>query len=166
MKTREQKPIYWLNHKDDDTPEDIKKALLKAYHESTKIRLHYGDAKTGVSWMEENDIVGRLGRSTGSQPVMILLAHDLSTGGAILPHCIVAIQAYETGKFLYKHSTFKVPSLYVKEAGTKEEKYYEVRFVEGDALQATFNSEKKAQAYTKFICGATNKRTYLTPDFT
>jgi hypothetical protein len=39
-----------------------------------KIRLFYGDTQTGQSWFDEHDVVGRIGRSTGSIKVPLLVA--------------------------------------------------------------------------------------------
>lgn len=76
-----------------DTPDHLVQILERLREQKTRIKLDYGDTKTGKSWNEEYDITGRLGRSYGGKFNVPLLIHNARSwgGGAILDHCIIAI---------------------------------------------------------------------------
>jgi hypothetical protein len=70
----------------------------------TRITLDYGDTKTGKSWDECYDITGRIGRTTGSIKIPILVHNRRSTGGsAIHDNCIIGIRESRGGAVLYDH---------------------------------------------------------------
>lgn len=74
-----------------------------------RIRLVYGDVKTGKSWHGIYDVAGTIGRSTGVQPIPILLNNVRSMGGgAILDHCIIAIRYSnrKEGGWIYRHPKY------------------------------------------------------------
>lgn len=85
------------------TNDTIIRILEKCRLDGTRIVLDYGDIKTGRSWGEVYDITGRLGRSSGSIKIPILLHNSRSIGGGgILDHCIIGIKTSK-GKYpLYK----------------------------------------------------------------
>lgn len=98
-----------------DTPDEVVRALELAREKGYRVRIFCGDTATGVAWQEENDIMGRMGRSGGTFKVPLLIANARSHGGPhILDHCIVGIRL--TGKhtyqhrhqWLYKHPNFSV----------------------------------------------------------
>ena len=73
----------------------------------TRCRFHWGDTKTGKDWRDVFDVKGRIGRSTGSIKIPILLYNARSLGGgAILDHCIVKITETNGGKVLYQHPKY------------------------------------------------------------
>lgn len=75
-----------------DTPDDLVRILERLREQKTRIRIDFGDTKTGESWNEEFDTTGRLGRSTGKFKVPLLIHNARSWGGgALLDHCIIAI---------------------------------------------------------------------------
>ena len=95
-----------------DTPLDLARLLEQARISNKRVRLFYGDTKTGRSWHEENDVCGYLGRSTGAVKIPLLIANSRSTGGpAILDHCIVALMV--EGQWKYKHPEFLVPECFI-----------------------------------------------------
>ena len=67
----------WFNL---DTPVKVRR-ILEQYRKSGKaIRLFYGDVERGEDWLEENDVVGKIGRSSGTFKIPILLQNGESWG--------------------------------------------------------------------------------------
>ncbi|MBC8550283.1 MAG: hypothetical protein H8D23_11620 [Candidatus Brocadiales bacterium] len=76
----------------EETPHDLCLILEILRIDQTRIKLNYGDVKTGKSWEEVYDITGRIGRSTGTSKIPLLIHNVRSIGGgAILDHCIIEI---------------------------------------------------------------------------
>lgn len=74
-----------------ETPTIVCDILEDSRTSQKRIKIHYGDIKTGKAW---GDIATcRVGRSTGTKkiPLEIYNARSLG-GGAILDHCIVQIE--------------------------------------------------------------------------
>lgn len=92
---------YWT----DGTPEEVKKILLQLQSDKQLCRLFYGDAVTGKTWSEENDVSGRIGNSTGTHKVALLIANSRSSGGdAIMTNRVVGILT--PAGWVYKHPRF------------------------------------------------------------
>lgn len=73
-----------------------------------RIRIYYGDAETGRGWNEEHDVRGKVGRSTGTYKVPLLLHNSRSTGGfAIL--CKSIVKLVLDGQTVYTHRGYKAP---------------------------------------------------------
>ena len=90
-----------------ETPLAVRKALDCALEHQDRIRVFYGDTKTGTAWQEEYDVTGRVGRSTGTVKVPLLVSRRSSYGGpAMLDHCIVAIKGHQG--WIYRHENFSV----------------------------------------------------------
>jgi len=90
-----------------DTPDRVITALEGARHNRWRIRLDYGDVKTGRSWGEVCDITGYVGRSTGKIKIPILVYNSRSFGGAaILDDCILSVRFSnkKEGGFLYRRT--------------------------------------------------------------
>lgn len=84
--------------------------ILSNIGRDTRIRVWYGDTKTGRSWIEENDVTGYVGRSAGTVKVPILINNIRSCGGgAILCERVVKIVDTRTRRVLYQHPTFNQP---------------------------------------------------------
>ncbi len=79
-----------------------------------RLRVDYGDIKTGKSWNEIHGVCGYVGRSTGKFKIPILMYNKISWGGStILDHCVVkiAFANKQLGGVLYCHPTyFKIES--------------------------------------------------------
>lgn len=71
-----------------------------------RVRLQYGDVKTGKDWGEYEK--GTIGRSMGPTRVPLLIKTRRSLGGAaILDHCIVKIsETIKPYRTLYQHSKY------------------------------------------------------------
>jgi hypothetical protein len=90
------------------TKDTVVNVLENCRKNNIRIILDYGDVTTGESWEDIYDITGRLGRSTGTLKVPILLYNKRSIGGnAILDHCIIGIKESKGGKILYTHDMIK-----------------------------------------------------------
>ena len=90
-----------------ETPDEVITVLERARADRLRLRLWYGDVKTGRAWGERES--GRLGRSGGPVKVPIMLNNRRSHGGgAILDHCIVKVEHSnrKCGGVLWIHATF------------------------------------------------------------
>jgi hypothetical protein len=119
-------------------------ALEYAHRSRERVRVFYGNPKTGKSWNEEHDIMGVVSNSTGDVACLILLQKITSrSGGALLDSCIVRIDLISEKRPLYQHENFHVDA---KLDGLK------VVTNEGNTL-AVFDNEKRAVKYLKFLKG-------------
>jgi hypothetical protein len=71
-------------HFHTETPPAVRRILESARQSGTRLRVFYGDAKTGAPWLEESDVLGRIGRSMGPVRVPLILARANSSGGPAL----------------------------------------------------------------------------------
>lgn len=75
---------------DINTPNIVKDILEESRISKNRIKVYYGDVKTGKAWGDT--FVGHVGRSTGNTKIPLEIANSRSTGGgALLDHCIVQI---------------------------------------------------------------------------
>jgi hypothetical protein len=92
---------------DARTPKDLVLLLEKIRANHQRIRLFYGDPKTGKVWDEAFPERGTLGRSMGSIKIPLLIKTARSWGGeAILDHCIIRVEESTGGKILWQHARF------------------------------------------------------------
>lgn len=90
----------------NQTPLEVVEALEQVRENKKRIRVWYGE--NGKSWNEEYNIMGTIGRSTGSIKIPLLIHNQRSLGGnALLDHCIVKIIDTRTKRTLYQHNKFK-----------------------------------------------------------
>ena len=120
-------------------------AIESAYNRKVRVRFWYGDIATGKSWNEENDIIGKIGFSTGGiNKIPILLQKETSIGGVgILPTAIIKIQETVSKRILYIHPTFVNGVYTFKESAT---------YVDNKP-NAKFRNEKLAKRYCDFMNG-------------
>ena len=143
------------------TPVGVVEELEKYRDGSTRIRVFYGDTVTGRDWMEENDTMGIVGRSSGQIKVPLLIKTRRSFGGgAILDSAIVKITVNH--RVVYKHPKFWQPELFLsslKNTGTPELPWTVCRKVEpvgGMEVYARFATKAKAERYIAFMRGERN----------
>lgn len=122
-----------------------------------RIRIWYGDRKTGRSWNEEYDVMGRVGRSCGNIKIPLLIYNKRSYGsGALLVGSIIRIDDIEDKQTLWKVSNFHVEKMEIKYNPAREKYSWEVWQTEdsGD-LQALayFKTEEKAKRWIDFMYG-------------
>jgi len=138
----------------EETPEEVKTILLNELHSNNRIRLFFGDNKTGQVWYEEYDIMGYIGKSTGTKPCLLLINNKNSTGGgAILTHCIVKIT--KNGRTLYQHKNYRCGDFEIKESDVPG--YIESVFIDG-VLHANFKKTGQATKYVEFMQGKRNSK--------
>ena len=133
------------------TSERIKSVIENALLNRFRVRIWYGDAKTGKAWNEEHDVVGRIGRSTGRQPVPILLCTSRSAGGgAILDCCIIRIDHIANHYSLYRHKKFDAGIWTVEPSDLPE---YAKNAVCNGGVHARFKNVGQAKRYCQFMTG-------------
>lgn len=133
--------------------------LMKS-KEPIRVRIFYGDAKTGRDWNEENDVIGYLGKSTGVFKIPLLLAKSNSDGGpAILDDCIVKLTVDK--QVVYQHpnyhcARFEIRSIEKEDPLTASG--YTCRVVrDGREVMANFKNEEKARHFVQFMMGERNR---------
>lgn len=133
-----------------DTPQEVRRILDNAMNSRSRIRIFYGDTKTGKQWDEEYDIIGRVGRSMGSIKIPLIIANSRSHGGpGILDSCIVAI-ATAPSRFAYKHPTLDLGEWTVGPAISKG--YCEASYKDGN-LVGQFKKPGAAKRHCEFMTG-------------
>ena len=151
------KPAFHFNV---TTPLPVRAALNRAYRDGLHVRLFLGDAATGRDWCEENDVTGYIGRSTGTQPIALLIEKlrpgpfgitRARGGGAVLTDCILKIVCIDTGDVLYCNKLYAVPEFTL--CKREDPKY--PWFVTHDSKEfAAFSHAHEAYEYIAFIQGS------------
>lgn len=136
------------------TDPKVMKLLEQFRGDGQLIRIFLGDPKTGRDWCEENDVVGRVGRSTGSQKVPLLLCDGESWGGAILTECVLRIMDAQDRE-LYRHPLYQEPKLgmELETDPTMMAKGYTWSVNRDGQIQARFKSSHDAAEYVCFMTG-------------
>ena len=65
----------------EGTSPDMVNILERLRNEKKRVTFRFGDPKTGKDWGEDNDITGRIGRSTGQIKIPLLIHNRRSMGG-------------------------------------------------------------------------------------
>jgi len=92
-----------------ETPKEVIKVILDAMESRIRIRVDYGNTKTGKSWNEIYDVTGYVGRSTGTVKIPLLVHNSRSYGGGgILDGSIIKIEYSNknNGGVLYQHKKY------------------------------------------------------------
>ena len=140
---------------DNNTCSKVKTVLTECYNNQCRVRIWYGDTNTGMSWLEEYDTMGAIGRSTGQQKIPLLVKNSRSNGGSgILCHCIIRIDVIGSRRTIYEHPSFTVPTLGVYPNLDEDTKTkYPFIVLKDNELQARFKSRKSAYNYVYFMTG-------------
>lgn len=140
---------------DKNTPEDVVNILLRYMHDrDIRIRLFYGDTKTGKDWCEEYGTMGYVGGSTGKVKIPLLINNRNSWGGgAILTGSIVRITIDK--KDVYRHPKYHIGKVEVKATGRTDLPY---GVWIGGENHARFKTLIQAQKWAEFIKGNTNSK--------
>jgi len=142
------------------TPIRVIEQLERARLGGNRIRVFYGDQETGRCWMDENDTIGTVGRSTGRIKIPLLIKTKRSYGGgAILDSAIVKITVKIPGvvtpQIIYQHSNFHTPEMDVVSSHvpgcTAGVDFDHVR-------QANFKTRAQAERYIAFMAGRRNSK--------
>ena len=134
-----------------NTPVEVRR-ILERYRKSGKaIRIFYGDAETGRDWLEENDVLGVVGRSDGILRVPILLqSRAAAWGSAVLDHCLVKLMDVDPRRVLWAHPKYQAPTFQI--VGERHRCHTHAVFVDG-CLHAAFTSYAKAAQWVAFMAG-------------
>lgn len=147
-----QSPLTRTTYFDPGTDTRAAKVLESCRTHERKIRLILGDTLTGEPWLEEHDVVGRIGRSIGTLKVPLLIEPSEHDGSAILCACILAIVDWASGNFLYRHDAYREAELSIKPSADAERSWDVLRHEE---VVARFRDIGQAGAYLAFMRGAT-----------
>ena len=144
--------MFTFNEK---TCDKVKNVLTECYNNQGRVRIWYGDIDTGVSWLDEYDVVGTIGRSTGQQKIPLLIKNSRSSGGGgILCHCIIRIDVIGSRHIIYKHPLFNVPTLGVYPNLDEDTKTkYPFIVLKYGTIQSRFKSRTSAYNYIDFMTG-------------
>ena len=139
----------------NETNNEVKECIEYCYNSNNRIRIWYGDTKTGVSWMDEYDVVGTVGRSSGQAKIPLLINNCRSSGGGgILCHCIIRIDVINSRRTIYEHPLFNVPTLGVYPNLDEDTKTkYPFIVLKYGTIQARFKNKKAAYNYVYFMTG-------------
>ena len=140
----------WFNIQ---TPDKVVEEIDKANISQSKIFMRYGDGVTGKDWMDEYDVCGKVGCSTGVIRIPLILTTSRSRGGCgILTHCIVRLMV--NGREVYRHPEYKIPQFTVElDNGEDGELVMNPVKVECANHIAHFKSMKAAERYVAFMQG-------------
>jgi hypothetical protein len=143
---------------DSRTPRKVQRALESVRKSGDRVRLFYGDAKTGVDRLEQHDTVGKIGRSTGVMKLPLIITDDCG-GPLIYTQNIVRILNLTTGEELYRHKKYRLPRLELREAEPFcQLEGYKFAVMAEDAngeltTQANFTTQVAAACWLSFMAG-------------
>jgi hypothetical protein len=140
-----------------DTPEKVVSILENARNNRTRIRVFYGDSETGKDWMEEHDVIGYIGRSTGRIKIPLLIPNGRSSGGGgILDDCIVKIT--QNKEVVYQHYNYNIGDFRIKQITDDNliKQGYTHSVLDNENAGGYFKSEAKANNYKFFMQGLRN----------
>ncbi|MDZ7855759.1 hypothetical protein [Sphaerotilus sp.] len=145
-------PQHEHTYFDPGTHPDAQRALETCRRRGTMCRLILGDPETGESWFDENDVVGRVGRSCGALKVPLLVPPGEDGGPAILTACLLAVIDWKSGKAVFRHPLYCEPELGLF---PETDGRYRWSVRHRDKTLARFADLTKAAAYLAFMRGAT-----------
>jgi hypothetical protein len=109
---------------DIDTPDDIIIILEYARIDKTRLKFIFGNVQTGISWNEEYNTIGRIGRTTGEIKMPILLKTIRSNGGELIStDNILQISISGSKTKLYTHTNYKPTIITIVPSDLPEYKY-------------------------------------------
>ena len=137
------------------TPDRVCQLLNYYRNYGTRIRVFYGDTKTGRDWAEEYDTMGRVGRSTGQYKIPLIINNSRSWGGpGLLDECIVRITVDK--KDVYRHPKYHIRTKITYTAGKTLP--YDVWVNNDKVPHASFKTKEKAEKWARFIKGESNTK--------
>jgi hypothetical protein len=163
--TEEQYAQYWAYMKryetsaankrtwfDPGTPEAVRKALDVARLRGRRLRLWIGDMKTGRDWMEQDNVIGYIGRSPGPMRRPTLLKSRLSRNGQIISTInLVRIMDIRDRKEVYRHSEYYFPR-FTQDTDTYKVAPFFIRDMSGETI-TRFETATARQRWIEFMEG-------------
>ena len=135
---------------DPGTDPRLARALETCRRDGRKVRLVLGDTGTGASWLDEFDVVGTVGRSTGLLKVPCSSSRARRRHGHPLCAC-AGTDGLGHRPALYRHPRWQPPELRIR-ASDDDDRPWAVVLHEQPV--ATFDDIGKAGAYLAFMRGA------------
>jgi hypothetical protein len=146
-------PLTRQTYFDPGTDPKAARALETCRRDGRKVRLMLGDTATGRCWLEEHDVVGRIGRSSGTLKVPLLIEPGADGGTAILTNCLLCIVEWDTGRDIFRHPAFRLPDLTIRHVPQEHKLPWQV--LHEGSVAAAFRDVGQAGAYLAFMCGET-----------
>lgn len=135
---------------DPGTHPEVARVLESCRKAGNRVRLILGDPKSGEPWLDEYDVVGTIGRSTGSLRVPLLVETGAQGGVAILTACVLSIIDWKSGRVRFRHSLYQAPDLGIKPSNDGDRPW---AVLHRDLEVARFSDIGKAGAYLAFMRG-------------
>lgn len=133
------------------TPDKVKQVLEQYRISKKRLRLFYGNPETGKGWNDEHDVLGTVGRSTGSIKIPLLIEKKASRGGsAILCENILRIVDASTKQEVYRNPVYKSPAFEIEAINLKG---FTHSVSEGGQLLARFKTQSAAEKWVEFMSG-------------
>jgi len=134
-----------------ETPDEVIEVMERLWHRDTRIQIFYGNRETGADWNEEHDTIGRIGRSTGTFKIPLLIHNTRSLGGgSILTHCILKIIDTKTKEIYYQASNYQAPQIDIVPSDLPE---YTHNLVINGSVHSRHKSEKQAKRLMNKLLG-------------
>jgi hypothetical protein len=138
---------------DQRTPDEVIAVLESARLNRTRLHVSLGEMdgpQAGRDWLEENDVIGYLGRSTGSIKIPLLVHNRRSLGGpGLLDHAIVRIRTAAGGRTLWQHPKYSHGLVQIRQ------KTEPVLLSDGRTLRVDVLRDGQAQAAFVNVAAAT-----------
>jgi hypothetical protein len=138
-----------------ETPDRVCQILESASNTRQRLRIFYG--ADGKVWNEEYDILGCIGRSTGSIKIPLMIKNSRSLGGGgVLDDCIVRIQDVATKRVLYHNEAYTLPEYDIRQADKDLQSRgytFSVWIEDQNQNVANFKTEQQAVRYIAFMRG-------------
>jgi hypothetical protein len=131
------------------TPIPVRFALESARNNKSRVRVFYGDKISGKDWLEENDVTGYIGRSTGTIKIPLLIHNSRSLGGpALLDDCIVRLLVGK--REVYRHANYNTPAFEITDSDLPD---YAVNVLVDTVTTARFKTKNQAERWIAFMKG-------------
>lgn len=126
-----------------ETPDNLVITLESLRVQRIRIKLYYGDPKTGKCWNDEHYTMGYISRSTGTIKIPLLIANSRSHGGGgLLDHCIIKIRESKGKHVRYQLPNFQQSKFEIVPSDLPE---YTHNVNINDTLYSRHKSERSAQ---------------------
>lgn len=137
-----------------DTPVELQAILERCRENRTPVRCFFGNPKTGRDSLEEFNVTGRVGRSTGILRIPLLVPDGDCGGDSLSSERVVKLVATRSGRVLWQHAAYHIPQL----ALVPDESHPGITWrldVDGQC-QARYRDIGEAAEHVAFITGRTH----------
>lgn len=140
---------------DQRTPIEVIRILEHARLNRDRLHVSLGFTEgpsIGQDWLEENDVYGFIGRSTGTIKIPLLIHNRRSLGGpGLLDHCIVRIRTSTGNRVLYQHPSYHHDDLEIRRKSEplvlEDGRILTVDVLCAGKIHASFESMQKARRF-------------------